>query len=85
MDNRSKSQMIQHCVSVLRTGTPVYTAFYWWGHALELVGLQWDEQQANNLVWVNRNSHNESDVIEMTGSRAVPDEAFGIRATRTLE
>lgn len=80
LDNTSKDAMIQHCVTVLHFSDPVYIAYNWWGHALELVGLRWDETQVNNLVWIIRNSHNEDDVIEMVGSRAVPDEAYGPRS-----
>lgn len=83
MDNTSKSGMIQHAVSVLATGTPMYIAYNWWGHALECCGVLWDETKPNNLVWQIRNSHNEDDIIEMTGSKAVPDEAYGLRASLT--
>ena len=75
--------MIQHAISVLRTGTPLYIAYNWWGHALVCVGVKWSKSERNNLTWLIRNSHGENDVIEMTGSRGVPDEAFGIRATET--
>jgi hypothetical protein len=73
--------MIQHCVSVLCSGVSVYIAYFWWSHALELIGLVWDESVPNNLRWIIRNSHNEPEPIELTGSRAIPDEAFGIRAS----
>lgn len=82
-DNSRSATMIQHCISILHTGTPPYVAYNWWGHALELVALEWDESEANNLVWILRNSHNEDDVIELTGSRAVPSEAYGLRASLT--
>jgi len=75
--------MIQHALSVLRTGTPLYIAYNWWGHALQCCGLRWDESQTNNIVWQIRNSHNEDDTIELTGNRGVPDEAYGVRATLT--
>lgn len=81
VDNRSTSAMIQHSISVLSTGTPLYVAYNWWGHALECVGVEWDESVAYNIVWVLRNSHNEADLIRLTGSRGVPSEAYGIRAT----
>ncbi len=80
-DNRSTATMIQHSVSILATGTPLYVAYNWWGHALECVGVEWDESVAYNIVWVLRNSHNEADLIRLTGSRGVPSEAYGIRAT----
>lgn len=85
LDNSSTSKMIQHAISVLATGTPLYVAYNWWGHALECVAVEWDEKVPNNIVWVLRNSHSEDDVIELTGSRGIPSEAYGIRATLTLE
>ncbi|HUT60705.1 MAG TPA: hypothetical protein VNA25_22905 [Phycisphaerae bacterium] len=75
--------MLQHALSVLATGTPLYIAYDWWGHALECVGLRWDEKQVNNVVWIVRNSHGEKDVIELTGNRGLPDEAYGLRASLT--
>lgn len=83
LDNSSSSKMIQHCITVLHLGDPLYVALYWWGHALCVSGLLWDESELYNLVWLYRNSHNEDDVIEMVGRNAVPDEAFGPRATIT--
>lgn len=82
-DNSSKAKMIQHAISILNTGIGGYIAYNWWGHALELVGLRWDETQVNNLVWIIRNSHNEDDVIELTGNRGVPDELYGLRSSKT--
>lgn len=84
LDNRSKSVMIQHSVSVSRTGASLYIAYNWWGHALNCVGLRWDKSEKYNLVWVIRNSHDEEDVIELTGTKGVPDEAYGIRSMRTI-
>ena len=82
MDNSSKMAMIQHCITNLRQGDPLYIAYYWWGHALELIGLVWNEAVENNLEFIVRNSHDESEPIVLTGLRAVPDEAYGILATR---
>ena len=76
-------KMIQHALTILATGTPLYIAYNWWGHALECVGLRWDERELNNVVWIIRNSHGEDDVIELTGTRGVPDEAYGLRASLT--
>jgi len=78
------SRMIQHAISVLATGTPLYIAYNWWGHALECCGIRWDERERYNVVWQIRNSHNEDDLIELTGTRGVPDEAYGVRATLTV-
>jgi len=75
--------MLQHALTILATGTPLYIAYNWWGHALECVAVRWDERQRDNVVWVVRNSHGEDDVIELTGSRGTPDEAYGLRASLT--
>jgi len=80
-NKRSDSQMLQQCATILASGRPCYVAYNWWGHALELVGLTYDSRLANNVAWVLRNSHGEDDFIELTGSRGVPDEAYGVRAT----
>lgn len=85
LDNRNKATMIQHAISVLATGSPIYMAYNWWGHALECCGVRWDESISyEHLVWQIRNSHDESDIIEMSGSKAVFDEAFGFPATFTV-
>ncbi len=76
------ARMIQHCLSILCYGRSLYIAYNWWGHALECVGLRWDESKPNNLVWIIRNSHNESDFIELVGSKGVPDEAYGFVSTK---
>jgi len=80
----SPRDMIQHALSILRTGTALYIAYDYWGHALECCGIRWDESKPNNIVWQIRNSHNEDDIIELTGSRGIPDEAYGIRASLTV-
>lgn len=85
LDNRSDSRMVQHLVTVLASGVPVYVAHNWWGHALSIVSLNWDESLSYNMAFVHRNSHNEPDVIELTGGRGIPDEAYGIRATLTVD
>lgn len=81
----SRAGVLQQCLSILRTGSPLYVAFNWWGHALECVGLEWDESEYLNVVWLLRNSHAEQDLIELTGTRGVPDEAYGIRAGSLAE
>jgi len=70
--------MVQHCVSILCYGRSLYTAYNWWGHAVEVVGIRYED---NKLHWDISNSHNESDVITLTGSRAVPSEAYGFIST----
>jgi hypothetical protein len=81
-DTSSKASAVRYAISILKTGRSLYIAYDWWGHALSCCGVVWDETQPNNLIWLLRNSHDEDDVIEMTGDRAVPDEIIGIRANR---
>lgn len=78
-------EMIQQCLSILSTGRPLYVGYNWWGHALEVCGMEWDESQPNGIVWVLRNSHDEDDVITLTGDKGIPDEAYGVRATTISE
>ena len=81
--NRSKEVMTQHCISILATGRPLFSALYWWGHAVPYMSVRWDDKLG--LVWKIRNSHNEEDCIELSGSRGVPDEAFGFVSTKVTE
>ena len=77
----SRNDMLRHCLSILCYGRPLYIAYNWWGHALDMVGMYWDESESYNIVCQIRNSHNEDDVIELTGSRMIPDEAYGFAST----
>lgn len=70
--------MLLHCASILCYGRPLYVAYNWWGHALEMVALKWTPGTYLNITAVLRNSHNEDDVIELTGSRCIPSEAYGL-------
>lgn len=79
-EKRNDLQMLQQLLAILMTGTPGYIAYDWWGHALAAVGLEWDETQPNNVVVVDFNSHDDG-FIRIAGSRAVPDELYGVRAT----
>ena len=76
----TEQAMVQQCVSLLLTPSPLYIAYNWWGHALMMAGLIWDEREKYNLRWVAVNSHADGR-IELVGSRGVPDEAYGIRST----
>jgi len=80
-DKTSDLEMIRQCLTILKTGRSLYIAYNWWSHALNCCGMLWDESEPNNVVWRIRNSHNETEPIELTGSRGVPDEAYGVRAT----
>jgi len=72
--------MTSQCLTILATGRPCYVSWYWWSHAAEVVALDWDESLKVPVTWTVRNSHAELDFIELTGDRAVPDEAYGVRA-----
>ena len=67
--------MTQHCVSILCYGRSLYIAYDFWNHALELVGIR---MNGSTMEWVISNSHNETDFIVMTGSKAIPSEAYGL-------
>lgn len=81
-DTRYQSEvyMLRQTLTILRTGVAGYIAYNWWNHALELVGLQWDESERNNVVVEAMNSHRDG-VIFLTGGRAIPDELYGPRAS----
>ncbi len=69
---------IGQCLAVLATGRPLYVAYMWWMHAVECVAMELDE--SGRVVWVIQNSHNDG-IKKLAGSRGIPDEAYGIRAT----
>jgi hypothetical protein len=79
-DSANERRMVQQCVSLLVSGLPLYIAYNWWGHALMMAGVEWDETQKYNLRWIAWNSHNDGR-IELTGSRGVPDEAYAPRVS----
>lgn len=68
------SAMVQHCISGFCYGRSCYGALNWWNHALECCGVRMDS--AGKLEWIWSNSHNEPEPIILTGSKAVPDEAY---------
>jgi len=75
--SRGGKSMAQQVASLLVAGKPLYTAYDHLGHAMSRVGVVWDETQKYNLRWYEWNSHGDG-LIEMTGSRAIPDEAYGV-------
>lgn len=76
------SNMTQHCVSILCYGRSLYVAYDFWSHALELVSIRIID---GIIHWDLSNSHNEDDIITMTGSKAVPSEAYGFISTVLAE
>ncbi len=79
-DTRNGSAMTKHCVSLLLAGLPLYIAYNWWGHALMMAGVKWTEGELNNVTWQAWNSHNDG-LIELTGSKGIPDEAYAPRSS----
>ena len=59
-------------------GLPLYEAFNYLGHAMAGMGVVWDEAQKYNLRWQVWNSYGDG-LIEMVGSKGVPDEAYAPR------
>jgi hypothetical protein len=80
-DNSSDSRMVQHALSCLAYGRPVFIAYNWWAHALHCVGMKWSESASPKCVPIIRNSHNENDYITLEGSKSVFDEAYGFIST----
>ena len=79
IDTRSgDDKAVQMLLSCLCYGCPIYIAYNWWGHALEMVGLIWDKSKPRNLIYVIRNSHNESDFILLEGNKGIPDEMYAM-------
>jgi hypothetical protein len=77
IDTRSgKERALQIMLSCLAYGCPVYIAYNWWGHALEMVALAWEPAKPYDVVFVIRNSHNESDFILLEGNKGIPDEMY---------
>jgi len=74
-----EEEHVAQCVSLLLSPSPGYHAHNWWGHALMMAGLEWDDTQRHNLRWVNWNSHGDGR-IELTGSKGVPDEFYSPRS-----
>lgn len=81
-DNSSVARMIQHCVTLLCSGISLYIAYDWWGHALECVGVNWNDNGV--LDWVDSNSHNEDQLLLIQGTRGVPSEAIGCPSTELI-
>lgn len=75
------AKAIQHCVSILSYGRSGFAAWNHLGHAMSVIGVEWDERQTNNLIWIIRNSHGETEPIEMVGNNAIPDEFYGFCST----
>lgn len=76
----STLRMMRQCVSLLLAGLPLYAAYNWWGHAVMIEGVEWDERHWQNVRWLVWNSHGDGH-ITMSGSRGVPDEAYAPRSS----
>ena len=77
-DNRAgDAKRLQYLISILNAGRSSYAAWNHLGHAMSVVGIEWDESKYFNVVLDIRNSHNEDDLIQMSGSRCIPNEHYG--------
>lgn len=81
----SDKERARQCISILSYGKSCYCALNWWGHAIEYVGWRYTPGTYLNLTAVIHNSHAETDFIELTGSRCVPDECYGFISTVPVE
>lgn len=71
---------IRQALTILRAARSLYVALAWWGHALSICGMEWDESSSTNITWLYRNSHNEDSLIRLKDSKGVPSEFYGLRA-----
>jgi hypothetical protein len=84
-NNAGDKVMLQHALSVLAYGRPLYIAYDWWGHALECVSMLWTENTYLNVTMEIRNSHGEKTLIKLDGSRCIFSEAYGFISTKPTE
>lgn len=77
-DTRSGA-MTQHCLSILKYGRPLYSAWNHMGHAMEVLAVRYVN---GSLEWIISNSWNKRELFIMKGSKAVPDEAYGFVSTK---
>jgi hypothetical protein len=77
IDTRSgKERALQIMLSCLVYGCPISIAYNWWSHALCMSALAWEPAKPYDVVFVIRNSHNESDFILLEGNKGIPDEMY---------
>jgi len=81
-DPSSQRIMLQHIISGLACGRPGYNAFDWWGHSTHYVGVLWTPGTYLNVTLRIRNSHDESEPIDLTGSRMIADENYIFISTK---
>jgi len=76
---RDEIYVLRQILTILATGTPGYMAHNWWMHALMDVAFRWNPNVRNKVEIGKYNSHNDG-LIWMSGSRAIADEWYGLRA-----
>lgn len=77
--------MLQHSLTCLACGLPLYIAYDFWGHALVCMGFIWDTSAYKNMKPVILNSHGETDWITVSGSKSIFSEAYGGGSTVPVE
>lgn len=80
-DPRDDKVMLQHIATLLCAGIPLYIAYHWWGHALQMCGLIWAPGEYLNVKVVDTNSHDDLDWLILAGTKMIPDEAYGFGGT----
>ena len=70
--------MRQETVTALLLGFPVYVGLNWLGHAMCFTEVQWVK---NNIAIFTPNTWDTGQEMLLTGSKAVPDEAFCLRVS----
>lgn len=83
LDNRSEAAMVKHLVTALCCGKPVYIAHNWWGHALQIESLRWNERVKYNMEFGHMNSHKDG-LIWLSGAKGTPDEAYALGSSLTI-
>ena len=74
-------EMMRQVLSILKLGRPQYAAWNRLSHAMEIIGMLWTPGKWMNITLVIRNSHDETEPIEMYGENATPDEAIGFMSS----
>ncbi len=77
IDTRKTQQDVTiQCLAVLSAGVPLYAAYNWWGHAICISGMTYEN---GTVGWIVENSHGESGPIIIKSPKGVPDEAYAPR------
>jgi hypothetical protein len=68
---------VRYQLTMLGAGKPQYVASNWWSHAYTNMGMDYNPNSRYLADYLCFNSHGDG-LIKLTGSRALPDEAYAI-------